>query len=173
MTVRSLLGHSAHRACPPAWESRARALLRTRAPASPCAGRSVRAISWKRRAGHLKLAGRSAGLAFSHLALMIPEPWGRRRAPSSGLIARDEVACVTQAPAKGLEGPHHMEDVGISQWKSNATFDSWEHPVTAGARGDGRRSRAAGSARSASRTPLHRTRGSRKDRARRPPRALG
>jgi hypothetical protein len=46
--------------------------------------------------------------------VMDPEPGMRRRALSSGLIARDKIACVTQASAKGREAQHDSPRVMYS-----------------------------------------------------------
>jgi hypothetical protein len=48
----------------------------------------------------------SGRLSVNQLLEEIPEPGMQRRALSSGLVARDQVACVTQASAKGREAQH-------------------------------------------------------------------
>jgi hypothetical protein len=72
---------------------------------------------WKRRAGRLKRAGHQGGLGFSYLGMTAPELGMRRRALSSGLIARDKIACVTQAPSKGREAQHDSPGVMYSPQK--------------------------------------------------------
>jgi hypothetical protein len=51
----------------------------------------------------------------------------RRRAPDSGLIARDQVACVMQVSAKGREAKHDTGNLCIRAGKSNATFREHDH----------------------------------------------
>jgi hypothetical protein len=62
-----------------------------------------------------------AASGFSACCEEAPSP-GRRRAPSSGLMARDQTACVTQASTKLRKAQHDEQDLGIRRPKSSATF---------------------------------------------------
>ena len=57
---------------------------------------------------------------FRYLGRGGPELWMRRRALSSGLMARDQITCVTQASMEWRNAWHDHQHLGARGAKSNA-----------------------------------------------------